>query len=315
MQNSALKRACLVAALLGLFATSHAQGQSGRALELISFNGTTWRYLKDGSDQGTAWTARTFNDSGSPWASGQGLLGYETTPAVYPYPFNTTFAGYDPLVLTYYFRAHFTLAASDFVPFMTMVATNFADDGAVVFLNGTEVARIRVPAGQNSTTLSPGPAAEGQYEVNSIATNALLVGDNVIAVEVHQANNASSDIVHGMSLFANYPAVSSVAFTSQPQGGTYNVGSAVTLSATTSGGPVFYQWQTNNGSGVYVDIPGATSSNYFTGTLTVAGTNSYRLIASNSVNSVVSSVAVIAVVSDTFGICSCPRRSSNRIHR
>src|SRR5210317_1667239 len=36
--------------------------------------GSTWKYLDDGSDQGTGWQAVDFDDSG--WASGPALLGY-----------------------------------------------------------------------------------------------------------------------------------------------------------------------------------------------------------------------------------------------
>ena len=36
--------------------------------------GSTWKYLDDGSDQGTAWMTVDFDDSG--WASGPALLGY-----------------------------------------------------------------------------------------------------------------------------------------------------------------------------------------------------------------------------------------------
>ena len=41
---------------------------------LIPF-GSTWKYLANGSNQGTAWTAIGFND-GSPWLSGPAELGY-----------------------------------------------------------------------------------------------------------------------------------------------------------------------------------------------------------------------------------------------
>jgi len=36
--------------------------------------GSTWKYLDNGSDQGTAWQAPDFNDSA--WASGPAQLGY-----------------------------------------------------------------------------------------------------------------------------------------------------------------------------------------------------------------------------------------------
>lgn len=40
---------------------------------LIPFN-SSWKYKDDGVDQGTAWRASGFDDSG--WASGNGQLGF-----------------------------------------------------------------------------------------------------------------------------------------------------------------------------------------------------------------------------------------------
>ena len=37
---------------------------------------SVWRYLDDGSHQGTGWTTPAFNDSG--WSSGPGKLGFKT---------------------------------------------------------------------------------------------------------------------------------------------------------------------------------------------------------------------------------------------
>lgn len=36
--------------------------------------GAAWKYLDNGSDQGTAWTQTSFNDAS--WASGNAELGY-----------------------------------------------------------------------------------------------------------------------------------------------------------------------------------------------------------------------------------------------
>ena len=42
--------------------------------QVVLAKGATWKYLDDGSDQGTAWYDAGFDDSG--WASGTALLGY-----------------------------------------------------------------------------------------------------------------------------------------------------------------------------------------------------------------------------------------------
>ena len=161
----------------------------------------TWRYNNSGIDLGDTWRQLNYDDGG--WLAGQGLLGFETTPDVYPYPFLTAIpppnqANGHPTV---YYRTHFqwTEGLVDF----GLVATNYLDDGAVFYLNGTEVGRLRVAA---NPVLYASPAvsqpSEGQAEVLNFSTNRLVKGDNVLEVEVHQANATSTDDVFGMSLSA-----------------------------------------------------------------------------------------------------------------
>src|SRR5437667_6106078 len=88
----------MVAALLAVISSLQAQ------TSLVS-TGSVWKYLDNGSDQGTGWTAKDFNDGG--WASGPGQLGYgdgdEATVVSY---------GSDPnnKYITTYFRLHFNVA-------------------------------------------------------------------------------------------------------------------------------------------------------------------------------------------------------------
>jgi hypothetical protein len=287
----------LTVIVLGLGAPS---AQAQRQVQLISFMTTPWRYDASGTDQMTAWRARTFNDGG--WTPGMGLIGVETTPNVYsPYTFNTTISPYNDQIITYYFRAHFTMVAADFLSGLTLVCSNLVDDGSVIYLNGTEVGRPgnRVPAGQNYLTVSANQGAEGVPEVINLATNALLVADNVIAVEVHQVGTGSSDIVHGLSLTAIVP--SALAITSQPPSQlSTTVGSSVALTVGVSGGPVSYQWQTNNGVGTYINIPGATGATY-NFLPNAPGTNVFRAVASNAVNTVISTTCTVTVGPDQFG--------------
>ena len=168
---------------------------------LLNITTSSWRWDNSGVDQGTAWRAPAFNDAA--WSSGFGLFGRETTPANYAYPFTTTIpapaqpGGQN----TVYYRAHFNWAGG--LTGFQLRATNYVDDGAVFYLNGTEVSRLRVAA---SPVLyaSPGgdQTAEGTAEILTFSTNSLVTGDNVVAVEVHQSNATSSDDVFGMSLGA-----------------------------------------------------------------------------------------------------------------
>jgi len=151
-----------------------------------------WRYDQSGSDLGTAWRGRSFSDSG--WAGGAGLL-YVESAAVSPKG--------TPLTIgrtTYYFRTRFTFLGD---PSRTALQfTAMVDDGAVFYLNGQEFYRLGMPAGEvhYSTFASrtvDNAASEGPF---TVAVTNLVKGENVVAVEVHQVNAGSSDIVFGMAL-------------------------------------------------------------------------------------------------------------------
>ncbi|HAB17813.1 MAG TPA: hypothetical protein DCE44_15335 [Verrucomicrobiales bacterium] len=183
---------------------------------LLAF-GATWRYLADLPDPGTSWRNTDFNDS--TWKSGAGPLGLETsTPYPYPLPVKTTLPITAPNgthIKTYYFRTHFQSDAP--AVGLTLYATNYLDDGAVYYLNGVRVGALRVsdnPARHDSdATLQPD---EGQMEVVPLAADHLRFGDNVLAVEVHQSGNSSSDVMFGLALAAVQAITNSTAESSQP---------------------------------------------------------------------------------------------------
>jgi hypothetical protein len=159
--------------------------------------GATWRYRDDSRDPGFAWRAPAFDDAA--WRSGRGQFGYgdgdEATVVARG-------AG-----LTTYFRTSFGVADPAAVTAMSLDL--LADDGAVVYLNGTEMARFNLPAGpvtaatRASTTLS-GPA-ESTYRRTAVSPALLRAGANVLAVEVHNAAVSSSDISFDLRLNASGP--------------------------------------------------------------------------------------------------------------
>jgi len=158
-----------------------------------------WRYNETSNLNGITWTAPTFVDSS--WPSGSGLLYSETNASVAPR--NT------PLVLgrtTYYFRTHFDFTNTGTNLFLTF--SNKVDDGAVFYLNGSEVGRVRMPAAPalitytNFATGTPSGGDATGWDIFPIPATNTILGDNVLAVEVHQASATSSDIVFGTSLSA-----------------------------------------------------------------------------------------------------------------
>src|SRR5207249_6830466 len=159
---------------------------------LVATN-ATWKYLDNGSDQGTAWRAVGFSDSG--WSNGVPKLGYGNGD-------ETTVVGFGPdpnnKYITTYFRSAFVTTSANRVT--NLVVRVIRDDGAVVYVNGTEVFRSNMPGGPVSyTTLAAttvgGVGDEGINFYSGNATPGLLVnGTNVLAVEIHQVLGTSSDI-------------------------------------------------------------------------------------------------------------------------
>ncbi len=158
--------------------------------------GSTWRYLDNGTNQGTAWRAGTFNDSA--WKQGAAELGYgdgdEATVVSFGPNANQKY-------VTTYFRRQFSVDPSTL---STVTLQLKRDDGAVVYLNGTEIVRSNMPAGTiTSTTLAADAGTtENQFFSYTIPTSALVNGSNTLAVEVHQTNRTSSDVSFDLSLAA-----------------------------------------------------------------------------------------------------------------
>lgn len=171
--------------------------------EVLIHRGAAWAYLDDGTDPGTAWRSAGFNDGG--WKTGPGPLGYGDGD-------EATVVGFGPngsaKLITTYFRRHFTVASPAAYAGLTLSLQR--DDGAVVYLNGTEVHRSNMPAGAvSASTLAStavGGADESAFFAASLSPGALVSGDNVIAVEIHQSAASSSDLSFDLELRAQASA-------------------------------------------------------------------------------------------------------------
>jgi len=159
--------------------------------------GSDWKYLDNGSDQGTSWRAAGFDDSG--WATGPAQLGYgdgdELTTVSYGADSSNKYR-------TTYFRHLFNV--SDLSGISGLKIRLLRDDGAVVYLNGVEILRSNMPltAVNYLTTASSavGGADEDTFFEYFVSTDELNTGHNTIAVEIHQANGTSSDISFDLEL-------------------------------------------------------------------------------------------------------------------
>ena len=157
--------------------------------------GSNWLYNDQGTDLGTQWIQKDFVDT--EWANGTGSLGY-TDPVSTVVSFGDDNNNKYP---TAYFRKKFIIA--DLSKLTGNVLLNIMkDDGAVVYINGVEIKRTNMPTGTISySTFALASAAEGVFESYEIPKSALLQGDNIIAVEVHQNEANSSDMVFELELF------------------------------------------------------------------------------------------------------------------
>lgn len=159
--------------------------------------GATWKYLDNGTNQGTAWRGTTFDDS--TWKSGPAQLGYGDGD-------EATVVGYggDPnnKYITTYFRKAFTVSDPSSLSALTL--NLLRDDGAVAYLNGTEVFRTNMPAGTiTSSTLASTSIEDDTYYAASVSPSLVVAGTNVLAVEVHQGASNSSDISFDLSLIGS----------------------------------------------------------------------------------------------------------------
>ncbi len=163
-----------------------------QTFDLVTFT-NEWAYYQSGAPA-DGWQLGGFDDAA--WPRGHSLfyVGRDS----FTIPLNT------PLTLgrsAYYFRTHFTPATND--PAAILRLQTLIDDGALVWLNGHQLYR------QNLTPANP---VYGDWSASTVSTASfagpvdlddawLLPGDNVLAVEVHQANSGSSDLTFALRLF------------------------------------------------------------------------------------------------------------------
>ena len=166
---------------------------------LVSF-GESWRYLDEGTAPAASWRARTgFDDSG--WAQGPGRLGYGGDG-------EATVVGYGSQTsarhITTWLRKKFVVG--DRSGWEALRLRLVRDDGVVVSLNGTEVFRSNLPDGVvTPTTLATtdiAGAGEAAVVEARLPLELLVAGENVLAVELHQAGPASSDLGFDLELIA-----------------------------------------------------------------------------------------------------------------
>jgi hypothetical protein len=193
---------------------------------------------------------------------------------------------------TYYFRTQFefTNDSTD----VAFVVTNYLSDGAVYYLNGSEVNRLRMPGGvvsygtQAAATNSP----VGQPDIFGIDAADFQFGTNVFEVEAHQATNSGADMVFGLSLTAAVQFPVLVVDPSLPADQTVVAGQPVTFTSDViGGGPLAYQWYFDGTTA----IAGANGPTYTIPTVLTNNAGTYSLSVSNQFTNVTTRAAALTV--------------------
>jgi len=192
----------------------------GVAIEI----GDEWLYRKGTSAAPSDWMTAGFDDTS--WLPGNTGLGYgdgddETILADMPGNYTTV---YTRKALNY--DGSFNINS-------LMLEIGY-DDGFVAYINGQEVARDNMPAGQPSFDTQAITAIEpttGFYDLSGFIS-LIGNGDNVLAIEVHNASITSSDLSFLPRLTVNMGESQPPVVTITNGSGTYVMGDTVTLTGT-----------------------------------------------------------------------------------
>jgi hypothetical protein len=160
--------------------------------------GSSWKYLANGTNQGTGWRSPTFSDAS--WLTGNAQFGYgdgdEAT--VISYGPNSSYK-----YITSYYRKAITI--TDPAAFTSYTILLKRDDGAAVYVNGSLVVLSNLPSTYGYTTRASSAingSAETVFNSFVISSSVFTAGTNVIAVEIHGRSRTDADISFDLQLQA-----------------------------------------------------------------------------------------------------------------
>ena len=171
-------------------------GGGGPAPVTYISSGHRWRYLDNGTNQGTAWRSKNFDDS--TWSSGPSELGYgsDGEGSGTRLSFGPSSSSKYP---TTYFRTN--VEVPDPSMFFNFLLRLKYDDGVAVYINGQEVIRQNLSSNASFSTFASSTVSdESGWKEFTLPKTSLSPGTNVIAAEIHQGSGSSSDIRFDMFL-------------------------------------------------------------------------------------------------------------------
>ncbi|MGK0186405.1 MAG: hypothetical protein ACI9R3_002188 [Verrucomicrobiales bacterium] len=177
-----------------------------------------WRYNESGADLGSDWAMFPHAVDNVNWKVGTALLGWETNQDGLPEPLRTSFENpLTNLIVTYYAETDFMVDGDVLGTLSRLQLRHVVDDGAVIYLNGIEIARFNLPGDEmikSSTTANASVGSAAYSDFIEVPISHLIAGVNRLSVEVHQRSATSSDIIIGAEITGTTivaPGISSTA--------------------------------------------------------------------------------------------------------
>jgi hypothetical protein len=216
---------------------------AGSALAQVTLvpRGSIWQYYVSGP-AATNWAQPGFDSR--TWPSAQAQLGFGDGDEQ-----TRLFDDWGDAPATIYFRRAFTV--TNLPALFSVTLRLLADDGAVVYLNGMEVARRNLPSGP--VGFFTAAVANLETNENSFAQFGffpfqLRPGTNTLAVEVHQHPAGREDCSFDLELLANLPLERPSAVIVNPADGAVLSASPVSLeiaASSVAGNIRRVEWYTN----------------------------------------------------------------------
>ena len=161
--------------------------------------GSEWRYWDQGGSPGLLWTlgSDVFDDTA--WSTGRAQLGYGDGDEATVVGFGDNDQQKHPAT---FFRKAFTV--TDPARVERLWVDLLRDDGAAVYLNGEQVIVDRLNTPTEFDAFATGAAVQGDNESTffefEVDPSLLVVGENVIAVQVHQRRATDEDLSFDLRL-------------------------------------------------------------------------------------------------------------------
>jgi len=147
--------------------------------------GDAWLYHDTSAGLAAGWQNTGYTAGSAGWLSGNGVFAFEE--AALPAATGTVLASpASHPTGTYYFQKQFSFSGNPAQQQFTL--RTLRDDGAVIYLNGMEIARPGMaPGAVTATTASLTEIGDAAFADVTIPAGVLVNGTNTLSVEVHQA--------------------------------------------------------------------------------------------------------------------------------